>query len=67
MYRRGGVPFQEYVEENWLENAEKRMKEGHQRLISESIRMIHTEKGFYQRLRKIESKEVRYEREMGFI
>ena len=43
------------------------MKEGHQRLISESIRMIHTEKGFYQRLRKIESKEVRYEREMGFI
>lgn len=61
------VPFQEYVEENWLENAEKRMKEGHQRLISESIRMIHTEKGFYQRLRIIESKEVRHEREMGFI
>ena len=40
------LPFWEYVEENWLENTEKRMQEGHKRLR----RLINTEKGLNQSL-----------------
>ena len=29
------LPFREYAEENWFENAEKRMQEGRRRLIVE--------------------------------
>lgn len=40
------LSFWEYVEENWLENTEKRMQEGHKRLR----RLINTEKGLNQSL-----------------